>query len=176
MPDVPAICSDCGAIFGAGLSSAIIKNTQFGGTKVGPCPECGGTGIIPDGIYSFVGDVVEVIATSVQGAKDIREIILRLSNIASRNLEPDQFRDAISKEVPELKKFSDIMPRTRTELYAFVAILLTALGMLAGTGVWLGSQTETIDKTKIEQIVDDAIAERLRENHRSTDNSPPIGL
>lgn len=161
MPDVPVICNNCGKIFGAGFSSVNIENTQFGNTKVGPCPVCGGTGLISEGIYSFVGEAVNIVATSARSVKEIQELISRLNNVVDRELEPDEFREALLNEVPELQKVRDILPRTRSELYAFSAILLTAMGMLATAAAWVADDRRSIDKENIKQIVEWAVEENI---------------
>lgn len=62
MAMVPAICDRCGGIFGSegfiGGSSA--KNITMVGNQVGPWPNCGGMGSIPDGVYDIQDNTLKV--------------------------------------------------------------------------------------------------------------------
>ena len=47
----PAVCDTCGTIFPSPFN-ILAENVGLFNMGTGPCPECGGSGSIPDGIYS----------------------------------------------------------------------------------------------------------------------------
>jgi len=81
---IPAICSRCSTVFGS--TNAIggnAKNVQLSNVGVGPCPECGGMGKVPDGIYDLQNDTLKVVRSSgipapaLQGLIDLLEALRR---------------------------------------------------------------------------------------------------
>ena len=61
---LPAICDNCGTIFGSGIQATNSKNITIRGGKIGTCPKCGSIGSIPDGVYDVIDDVINVAALS----------------------------------------------------------------------------------------------------------------
>lgn len=61
---LPAICDNCGTIFGSGIQAINSRNITIKGGKTGPCPKCGAMGVIPDGVYDVIDDVINVVALS----------------------------------------------------------------------------------------------------------------
>src|SRR5690348_14767171 len=61
---VPVFCDNCGTVWATpnfiGGSSGMISMT---GSKVGPCPACGGDGSVPDGLYHLQDDQLEIDPT-----------------------------------------------------------------------------------------------------------------
>lgn len=61
MATVPGICDNCGAIFGTeALAGAEGRNIDLSGAKVGPCPNCGADGSVPEGTYDLIFDTLRV--------------------------------------------------------------------------------------------------------------------
>ncbi len=61
MATVPGICDNCGAIFGTeALTGAEGRNIDLSGAKVGPCPNCGADGSVPEGTYDLIFDTLRV--------------------------------------------------------------------------------------------------------------------
>ncbi len=61
MPAVPAICDNCGAVFGSG-NWMEGGSAHMVGNKSGPCPNCGAMGSIPDGFYEFIGQTLRIVS------------------------------------------------------------------------------------------------------------------
>jgi hypothetical protein len=61
MPNLPAICDDCGTMFPSGFVMENCTNISLSGNKSGPCPSCGGMGSIPDGVFNVLGNVIEIL-------------------------------------------------------------------------------------------------------------------
>jgi hypothetical protein len=53
--EMPAICRDCGHVFGSGFRADASTHIVFSGTIV-TCPKCKGVADIPDGVYNFLND------------------------------------------------------------------------------------------------------------------------
>ena len=52
-PQPPAICTTCGTVFTVPNMFGPGLNVQMTNIRIGPCPSCGGIGLIPDRFYEF---------------------------------------------------------------------------------------------------------------------------
>ena len=61
MATVPGICDNCGAVFGTeALTGAEGRDIDLSGARVGPCPNCGADGKVPEGTYDLIFDTLRV--------------------------------------------------------------------------------------------------------------------
>ena len=72
---VPAFCDTCGAVFTVGIVANGPNVFTFSGTRAGPCPSCGGMGHIPDGIFSFVGETIEVLSAPERTLDELSRLV-----------------------------------------------------------------------------------------------------
>jgi hypothetical protein len=82
-----AFCDNpaCGAVFaapnligGGGTVTVHMTNTRYG-----PCPNCGGIGHIPDGVYQYANSVVEFLRgpqESLVALRKIEDLLRRIQN------------------------------------------------------------------------------------------------
>jgi hypothetical protein len=129
MPDVPAFCDTCGAAFPSGFfaEDASFSLSNF---IAGPCPKCGGMGHVPDGLYNIVGNSINILANSRRSSSELIRIAERLRSAKQRNATPDEISATLKEELPELSSVADTIPKTRAELYAFITVILTIIGMI----------------------------------------------
>ena len=72
MPGLPAICDTCLTVWDPhAINIANATNVHIEDVTVSPCPNCGGVGHIPDGIYSATTDTINVVATTVRSARSL---------------------------------------------------------------------------------------------------------
>ena len=129
---VPAVCDNCGTIFPSGFDLNNSINVTFIGCTAGPCPICGSTGHIPDGIYNFIENTIELLSGPSRTVAELQRLASIL-NIAKENqFSYQDISREIEKELPELSSLKDILPKTRTELYAFIAIIISIISLLVG--------------------------------------------
>lgn len=132
MSRVPAICQDCKTVFKSGFNVGG-KNNVFEGCTAGPCPKCGATAVILDGVYSAVGDALQALVgqQSIELLKQLRDT---LKEAKQKDLEPTEVRDRIRETSPELKSIADCLPKSRLELYSFLLFLIGLLTLLIKSG------------------------------------------
>lgn len=146
---VPAVCDACGYIFPSGFDAENSTNIGFFGCTAGPCPVCNGTGHVPDGIYNFVGNTIELLSGPARSISELRRLAAILEQAQNRNVSHQEFADEIDKEIPELRSLKDVLPKTRIELYTAL-ILLTAIVALVLKSRDSDESTSQID---IEQVI-----------------------
>lgn len=163
MTDVPAICQNCGALYAARvLEGAILKDTKLGGNPI-PCPLCGSIGYVVDGLYSNIGNTIQIIASSISSQKQLKYLIAKLNDLKNGRLSTIQFQESIRKDMPEIKSITDTLPKTRSELYAFIAILLTAITILISSLTQFSHPSERISKDDVDKIVAEAIDKTVKD-------------
>jgi hypothetical protein len=126
VPDVPAICRACGGVFPSGIFVENSRDITFTGCTAGPCPRCGGTGEIPDGVYDFVGEAMRVIAAPRYSRERLVRIAAILAQARQSGAPAAQIVAALEDEAPELSDLARrlLVPRTPAELAGFLVVLL----------------------------------------------------
>lgn len=74
MVELPGFCDTCGAIFPSPFAFENARNITFSNVEVGPCPNCGGTGHIPDGVYDFFGNTIQLLSGPGRTEAELRRL------------------------------------------------------------------------------------------------------
>jgi SEC-C motif-containing protein len=125
----PAVCDICGTIFPSPFN-ILAENVGLFNIGVGPCPKCGGEGSVPDGIYSFIDNTILLLSDRTRTKSELQKLADILTDARKKQATTQELSEKIQKELPELSSLKDILPKTRTELYAFIAIILTIITIL----------------------------------------------
>ena len=129
MPNMPAFCGSCGLVFPSGI--VIENSTGISLSGVGArCPRCGGIGSVPDGIYNVLGQTVQLLAGPGRTSEQLLRLKSTLEIARDQQQETEEVRKAVLAAAPELTGLASAMPTTRTELYAFITVVLTLLALL----------------------------------------------
>jgi hypothetical protein len=104
MAMVPAICDSCGEFFGSEgfIGGTGSTNITITGSKVGPCPKCGGMGSIPDGVYDLQDDTLKVIKASGTSPETLQSLIGLLEALRRGEASSSQVIDRVEQEAPAL--------------------------------------------------------------------------
>lgn len=156
MNGVIAFCENenCGAAFtvpnliGGNVSVKVV----FKNTRLGPCPNCGSTGLVPDGVYKYFEETISF----VRGPKASLEKLLKLKKMILVFKENPKSKEEIIREVEKIslgyaltiKKAPDI---DYHKWIATILAILTAAILLQQT-YFKGSDDEIKDKI-IEQLL-----------------------
>ncbi|MGG0719820.1 SEC-C metal-binding domain-containing protein [Robertmurraya massiliosenegalensis] len=152
MPHMPAVCNTCGTIFNSGI---FVENSSvtLSGNKSGPCPSCGGWGHIPDGVFNFIGNAIEVLSAPERTVKELQRFseILQLAQKHETTLE--QIEEEIQEETPQLISILDLLPRNREELRADLGIFITCLIMIIQIFLPSLLEEEPTPKIEVNQVI-----------------------
>jgi len=146
---IPAICDSCGAVFRSGFVAENARNITLSGNISGPCPACGDMGHIPDGIFNFVGDTIEILSAPKRTVDELSRLARIIGESRDKKRSREEVAETIRKEVPELAGLADLLPKTRAELYAFLALIVAVIAILTQEGQ---SGTNTTNVT-VEQTI-----------------------
>ena len=144
----PTVCNNCGTIFPSGFEMRNSTNITFSGCESGPCPNCGGNGHIPDGVYNFVGNTIELLSGPSRTKSELERLATLLRVARQEESTFEEVSKQITKEIPELSSLQNFLPKSRTELYAFTSIILTIVGLLLGN-----LHRDTSPKIEVNQVI-----------------------
>lgn len=158
MPEMPAFCQNCRTIFGSGMVFENCKNITLIGFSI-ECPKCGKMGQVPDGVYDIVGNIITVLTSTKNTVYNLNKLNNILTNAKKSNYSHEEIKSKIKEELPELSSLSDTLPKTRNELYAFIVLILTTIGL---TLAFISSTNKNeISESKIKKITEKAIEKSL---------------
>lgn len=100
-------------------------------------------GHIPDGVYNFIGNTIEFLSGPKRSINELEQLAALLHRARTSNVSTDALAREIDESIPELASIKDWLPKTRTELYAFIALLLSALTLII-------SQFQSGEPSKVE--------------------------
>ncbi len=134
MANVPVVCDTCGTLF---LMPNIIggsgtMNVEFVGSSAGPCPICGGSGHIPDGVYRFVGDTIELLQAPERTVSELQRLARLFRTASQRGADLQEVRSTVEREFPgwggRLSKL--LVPRTPADVAAYFMLFLMIVQMV----------------------------------------------
>ncbi|OPY74541.1 MAG: hypothetical protein A4E65_03816 [Syntrophorhabdus sp. PtaU1.Bin153] len=145
---VPAICDSCGAIFASGIEVENVYNTTFANCGAGPCPACGKMGHIPDGVYNFIDNTIELLSGPTRTISELERLARILTQARRERASLSEVERRIQQETPELSSLRNLFPKTRAELYSFISIILTIITLLLGQ-----LKQNQVPKVEVAQVV-----------------------
>lgn len=130
MAGIPAFCKKCEYVFESNFIGSMGKGStaHLSGCSVS-CPKCGGIAKLLDGVYKSVDGALEIFVEN-QSVEDLKKILSILEYAKKHELDREEIVDKIKKEAPELSKLSDVLPKTRIELYTFLMLIIMFIGQL----------------------------------------------
>jgi len=158
-------------------------HTTFSNCSSGPCPTCGGMGHIPDGVYNFIGNTIELLSGPSRTRLELERLAEILSRAREQRASLDQVSERIQKEIPEMSSLRELLPKTRSELYSFIAIIITVIGLILGQIKQGGSARVTINEvvnviyqqqhiTAQDQVNDPKVMDKVRKKVGRNDPCP----
>jgi hypothetical protein len=149
MPQVPAFCDTCEAIFPSGIFLENVSNITLVGNSAGPCPRCGGMGHIPDGIYNFIGQTIDLLSGPRRSVAQLQKLSDVLQNAQRQQASSEEIRATLKKELPELSSLSSALPENRNELYQFITIIISIISLM----LTLWKDSKEPPKIEINEII-----------------------
>jgi hypothetical protein len=118
MPSVPAFCDICGTVFSSGIFVENSTNISFSGNRSGPCPSCGGMGHVPDGVFNFIGNTIEILSAPERTISELAQLAKILREAKAKAETREQVVARVEKEIPSLSKLVNLLPENKSVLAA----------------------------------------------------------
>src|SRR5712691_4196594 len=97
---VPAFCDTCGTVFNSGIVVENATNITFVGNSAGPCPVCGGMGHIPDGVFNFVGNTIQILSAPQRTVNELSRLAQIIREAREKKETPEEVAKKIREELP----------------------------------------------------------------------------
>jgi hypothetical protein len=165
MPSVPAFCDTCSTVFNSGFFVENSTNISFSGNRSGPCPKCGGMGHVPDGVFNFIGNTIEILSAPERTISELSRLAQIFRDAKANSETKEQVVSRIEKEIPALSKLAKLLPENRAELYGFLALVLTAAQFF--------NQPSQLSQTPITVNITQVIQQTMVESPRAQATVPP---
>lgn len=169
MPSVPAFCDSCGTAFSSGIFVENSSNISFSGNRSGPCPNCGGMGHVPDGVFNFIGNTIEILSAPERTVYELLSLAKILKEARDKGDSKEQVTARIEKELPALSILARLLPTNKSELYGFLGVVLAAVALYTQSTDKPPSQTIV----NVTQVVQQATSEHPQSGKRVPATSPP---
>lgn len=154
MPRAPAICPKCDTVFASPININA-PNATLTGISV-TCPTCGSKACIPPGVYSALNATTLALTWGRISPEKLSQLITIFETARSSRAAPEEVVEDIKSNVPEAASLADALPKTRMELYVFLAVIIAALSLILTTCQSMGGASG-LSETEVQQIVDEAI-------------------
>ncbi len=155
MPAVPAFCDTCGTVFNSGLFVEESSNITFAGNKSGPCPRCGGMGHVPDGVFNFIGNTIEILSAPERTVSELVGLARILQEAREKREDREQVTARIEKELPSLSVLAKLLPANKNELYGFLGVVIAAVSFYTQSAEKQPNQTVVNVTQIIQQITNE---------------------
>ncbi|MDM7948968.1 SEC-C metal-binding domain-containing protein [Hydrogenophaga sp.] len=152
MPAVPAFCDTCGTVFSSGIFVEDSMHISLSGNKAGPCPRCGGMGHVPDGVFNFIGNTIEILSAPERTVSELIGLAKILQEARRKGEDKEEVTARIEKELPSLSTLAKLLPTNKSELYGFLGVVIAAVSLYTQSPEKPPSQT-IVNVTQIVQQV-----------------------
>ncbi|MHB8223226.1 MAG: SEC-C metal-binding domain-containing protein, partial [Desulfurivibrionaceae bacterium] len=105
-------------------------NITLSGNKSGPCPNCGGMGHVPDGVFNFIDSTIEILSAPQRTIKELSRLAQIFREAKAKQQSTEQVATQIKEELPGLSSLADLLPKNRAELYGFLALVVATVQLL----------------------------------------------
>lgn len=173
MIQMPVFCSNCNIFFDLGYLFGGAGTVVMSGSKAN-CPKCGKMNPIPDGVYEFINTSIDFINGLDLTLDRLTKIRQTLIDIKENNTDIANAQKQINTDLPELNSISSTLPKTKIELYTFIGLLVTIIGLVISSfsggkqqpveyNTFINNYSYSVDKPK--QIPDsDSIKIKIQRN------------
>jgi hypothetical protein len=131
MATLPVFCDNCGAVWGARNVIGGSGGTHIAMTNVavGPCPNCGGTGGVPDGVYDLMDDTLTVVQSAGLPKGTLQSLIGVLESLNRGEVTADEVTEQVEDEAPELAPIVNVYLQ-KPDRARWIVVLIAILGLL----------------------------------------------
>jgi len=132
MVRVPAFCDNCGNVFPSGYNFENSFNVTMTNCKE-QCPKCNYMARIPDGVFNFYKNGIEVLQATEETIKDLQKLYVIIQNASKVEATPQDITEKVEKEVPKLSFLAKYLPQNAKELGVYLNVIATLILGMGGT-------------------------------------------
>lgn len=158
MSMLPAFCENCGTVFSSGLFLEG-KGAIISGCTAGPCPNCGGTGHIPSGVFDFIGNTIKILTTTDSSVVDYSRLARMLASARKERLSSQVVADQIRKELPQFAGISELLrPKTCADTLGWATLLIATISLI----VQMIQGRQDMSRISVDQVITQSFNQTLQ--------------
>ena len=128
MPIIAAICDGCGTVYSFGITLVDPASRAMVGDTSQPCPRCGLSGTIPDGLYETFGDIFGILTRAPREGTSLWRLAALVRSAQYQRMDTESTAIAIETKEPEFAQLaSDIRDRNGWPVSQYLSILLVVI-------------------------------------------------
>ncbi|HTN93696.1 MAG TPA: SEC-C metal-binding domain-containing protein [Gallionella sp.] len=121
-------------------------------------------GTIPDGVYTAAGNVLRLLSGPQKTIEQLKRLVAVIVEARRTQEEPNRIAEKIKEEAPELSSLVDALPKTRSELYNFILVILTAVSVLIAAAAV--NKNSNPSDAEIEKMVEEAVEMAIQQSQK----------
>jgi hypothetical protein len=147
MATLPVFCGNCGAVWGARniIGGSGARGITLSNATAGPCPNCGGTGRVPDGVYDLMDDTLAVVQSAALPKTTLQALIDLLESLNRGEATADEVMEKVRDEAPDLAPTVNVYLQ-KTDRAGWIAVLIAILALLMQTPGTVNDVSELLHK------------------------------
>lgn len=134
MPFLPAVCDGCSAIF----SSAIYVRdyqVELAGFKANPCPKCGSSGYVRNGLHKFIYYTLTIIQTKDRSMMELTSLRDILVLARDGDLRAEHLEMIITYDLPVFTELLLLLPERKDEYHLCLNLIIQIVIALIKIGL-----------------------------------------
>lgn len=158
MPMIPAFCDTCGTAFPSGFFMENCTNIHLSSNRSGPCPKCGGSGHVPDGVFNIIGDAIHIVSAPSRTKQELRRFAEVLEVARATNKSVSAVKEELESTLPDLSGIMKYAPESKAEWLAFIGVMLALIQVyLAAFPPSSGQQQPGTPNITVNQIIEQTL-------------------
>ncbi|WP_411801361.1 SEC-C metal-binding domain-containing protein [Bacillus atrophaeus] len=152
MPELPAVCDNCNAIFRPGIvidnSTATLMNNKV------KCPKCGSKASVSEGVFNFIENTIEILSAPERTIHELQRFNEILQSAKSKNVTFEQVEDKIYKETPQLAPILESLPKIKKRKSADFHVWIQTLAAITSLVMpWFEEEKPSPPKIEVNQVI-----------------------
>lgn len=91
------------------------------------CPQCGEMGRVPDGTYAMTGNAIRLLQGPEHTVSQLRVLAELVEAARASGASAEDIAVQLREQAGSLSGVADLLPKNRSDLYAFLTLILTII-------------------------------------------------
>jgi len=130
MAKIPVVCDSCDLFFMSRSLLVGAGQVTFINCFQNQCPKCGNPLRILDGTYELVDNTTKLLSGPESTVSKLKRLYEILQTAKTQKSTANEIKNQLNKEIPSLSALSDLLPKTKQELYTAISIIIAVISLL----------------------------------------------
>ena len=108
-----------------------------------------------EGTFDIIGNTIKVLSAPEHTRADLHRLLSVLQYLRATQPPPEEVETVVQREASEFRSLWDVLPRKRTELYAFITMLVLVLTFILSHS--LEGRSDQLSESDVRKITDEVV-------------------